>query len=352
MTDYHTAKSYAEAYAAYTTWKSKDPFSKIPAALLNSADILDYVRMTGMIYPFYPDDLRGATYTVRLKGMCVYFSEDKGGEPIRNIFCIGSDPSDLPNAESNKKAYEVRETLILPPNSITFVTLEPTFQVPDYLVFRFNLKIPHVYKGLLLGTGPIIDPGFQGRLSIPLHNLTSNEYVFHQGDEIISLEITKMSPYKTWDCYDVYPRQGEYIPTKITPNRQADYYIHTALMQTNKTSIVSSVVSATNEAKGKAESAEATANKVKEYAETTASDVKGSVDKLDNKIEKYTLIGALAVLISVVALFATLVIPTYQLIKATSDTQAEYAAQIQELEQKVSRLETILKNNRRTEWIP
>lgn len=341
MTDYHTAKSYGEAYEAYTTWKSKDPFSKIPAALLNSADILDYVRMTGMIYPFYPDDLRGATYTVRLKGMCVYFSEDTGREPIRNIFCIGEDPSDLPNVKDNQKIYEVREALILPPNSITFVTLEPTLQVPDYLVFRFNLKIPHIYKGLLLGTGPIIDPGFQGRLSIPLHNLTSNEYIFHQGDEIISLEITKMSPYRTWDCCNVRSRLGEYMPTEITPNRQVDHYIHAALRQTNKTSIISSVVSATNEAKGKAENAEATANKVKE-----------SVDKLDNKIGKYTLFGALAIVISVVALFATLIMPTYQLIKATSDTQAEYAAQIQELEQKISRLETILDNNRRTEWIP
>ncbi len=28
-----------------------------------------------------------------------------------------------------------------------------------------------VYKGLLLGTGPIVDPGFVGKLYIPLHKL-------------------------------------------------------------------------------------------------------------------------------------------------------------------------------------
>lgn len=336
MTDYHTAKSYGEAYEAYTTWKSKDPFSKIPAALLNSADILDYVRMTGMIYPFYPDDLRGATYTVRLNGMCIYFSENQNGEIIQNVFCIGEDTPDLPNAEKNRGTYKgkIVDELKLPPNSITFLTLEPTFQVPDYLVFRFNLKIPHIYKGLLLGTGPVIDPGFQGRLSIPLHNLTSNEYIFHKGDEIISLEVTKMSPYKTWNYCNVRSRRGEYMPTKITPDRQVDYYIHTALEQTNKTGIVSSVISATNDAKRKAAHAEKTAT------------------HLESQIKKYTIVGILTILISIFTLLFTLVIPTYQLIKATSDTQAEYATQIQELEQKISRLETILDNNRRTEWIP
>jgi len=340
---FYAVTSFADAHRAYERWKSVDPFSKIPPALLNSADIMDYVRMTGMIYPFHPEDLRGATYTVRLHGMCIYFSESQNGEIVQNVFCIGEDASDLPNAEKNKETYKhkIFEELKLPPNSITFVTLEPTFQVPDYLVFRFNLKIPHVYQGLLLGTGPIIDPGFQGRLSIPLHNLTSNEYVFHQDDELISLEVTKMSPHRTWDYVNIPHRTGIYKSTQITPNRQVNQYIQTALEQTNKTGVVSSVISATNDAKRKAE-----------HAEDTAGEAKDSVDRLDHKIEKYTIGGALAIVISIAALFIALVIPTYQLIKTTSDTQAEYALQIQELEQDISGLKTILRSNGRELWIP
>jgi hypothetical protein len=47
------ATSEAEADQKYRQYKSKDPFPNIAPALLNSADIMDYVSATGMIYPFY-----------------------------------------------------------------------------------------------------------------------------------------------------------------------------------------------------------------------------------------------------------------------------------------------------------
>ena len=116
------------------------------------------------------------------------------------------------------------------------------------MVLSFNLKITHIYKGILLGNGTIVDPGFKGRLSIPLHNLTSNEYVFSSGDEIISIEVTKMSPiYK----YNVTPqtRLGKYIVREIPNHRQVDQYLQRALEKTNSDSVVSSITSTTNEAK-------------------------------------------------------------------------------------------------------
>ncbi len=74
------------------------------------------------------------------------------------------------------------------------MTLEPYFQLPDYIALRFNLRITHVYRGLLLGTGPLIDPGFRGRLSLPLHNLTTNKYRLTGGEGLIWVEFTKLSP--------------------------------------------------------------------------------------------------------------------------------------------------------------
>ncbi len=242
--------SYKEANAAYENWKDKDPFSQISPALLNSADIEDYVRLTGMIYPFHKEDLCGATYTVRLKGLCIYYEEKINGDGVdEHVFCIGEDNEDMPNANENKaNNYRIERELRLKPNSITFITLEPVFQVPNYLVLRFNLKIPHIYKGLLLGTGPIIDPGFQGRLSIPLHNLTSNEYVFHQDDEIISLEVTKMSRYSgLGSCEN--QKNGAYTETKIPQHRQVIQYLQNALGKHSTSGVISSVIGATNEAK-------------------------------------------------------------------------------------------------------
>jgi hypothetical protein len=78
-------------------------------------------------------------------------------------------------------------------NTIAFVTLESLMQVPSYLAVRFNLRIKHIYRGLLLGTGPLVDPGFVGRLALPLHNLTTNDYTFKGGEGLIWLEVTKLA---------------------------------------------------------------------------------------------------------------------------------------------------------------
>lgn len=308
--------TYEEARQAYNKWKNKDPFSKIPPALLNSADIKDYVRLTGMIYPFHSEDVVGATYTVRLKGMCVYYDEDEKGNIDKHIFCIGVDAPDLPNAINNKIEYGIESELRLKPNSVAFVTLEPVFQVPDYLVLRFNLKISHIYKGLLLGTGPIIDPGFQGRLSIPLHNLTSREYVFHENDEIISLEVTKMSPYRELGLCD-NERQEKHKFTKIPPNRQVIQYLQKALGPQDTGGVVSSVIVATNSAKRTAQEAKSTADFIK----------------------KAGIVGTVLAIVAVIVAVFSLLIPTYQLIKSVDDTQSQYAIQINELENRIEELE-------------
>jgi ABC-type multidrug transport system fused ATPase/permease subunit len=86
-----------------------------------------------------------------------------------------------------------RSEFTLKPNSICYVTLKPTFRMPAYLACRFNLLIKDVYRGLLVGTGPLVDPGFVGPLSIPVHNFTANPYVFRAGDGFVYFEFTKTS---------------------------------------------------------------------------------------------------------------------------------------------------------------
>ena len=318
--------SFSEAAALYQIWKNRDPYPDIPSALLNSADILDYVRVTGMIYPFHEEDIKGATYSVRLKGMCVHFTEDSEGQIDPDCFCVGEDELDLPNAVENEKIYSASEKLVLKPNSITYVTLEPVFQVPEYLALRFNLKISHVYKGLLLGTGPIIDPGFQGRLSIPLHNLTSNEYVFDQEDSIIYLEITKMSPNCRWNGFKVRQRWSTYIPTEIPKHRQVDEYIREALAGNKEKHVVSSITAATNDVR------------------KTADQAENTVKQLSKEIRSFTIVGALGIIIATIALIVALVLPTYQLVKSTTDTQSNYAQKFEEMEQEINDLRTLLNN--------
>ena len=151
-----------------------DPFPDIPPALLNSADIHRYIKATGMISPYCENKRKSASYTVGIAGKCIYWDENG----IKQT-------TDL---DSNNKKFA------LPPNSIAFVELEPEFKLPDYIAVRFNLKITNIYRGLLMGTGPLIDPGFEGKIFVPLHNLTDNTYEFKHRESIVWLEFTKTSP--------------------------------------------------------------------------------------------------------------------------------------------------------------
>lgn len=156
----HYAQSDREAEERFQKYKETDPFPEIIPALLNSADICDYVAATGMIYPFHHEDnkkFKPASYAVSILGKLLYYDED-GKKQVKEI-----------SYQSDQKNFTLKS------NSIAFVTLEPMFRIPDYIALRFNLKITHIYRGILLGTGPLVDPGFYGKLSIPLHNLTNND---------------------------------------------------------------------------------------------------------------------------------------------------------------------------------
>src|ERR1700689_4228633 len=52
----------------------------------------------------------------------------------------------------------------MPPNSILFVSIAESLDLPYYIAARFNLRVDWVYKGILLGTGPQVGPGFRGTL--------------------------------------------------------------------------------------------------------------------------------------------------------------------------------------------
>ena len=161
----------------YSKYCSFDPFPQIPSSLLNSADISDYVSATGMIFPFDEKRLKPASYGLSILGKCIYW--DSHSKKVEKILNEGDE-------------------FILQSDSIAFVTLDSYLQFPYYIAARFNLKINHVYKGLLLGTGPLIDPGYEGHLSIPLHNLTTNDYTFRGGETMIWMEFTKLSPNVQW----------------------------------------------------------------------------------------------------------------------------------------------------------
>lgn len=208
-----------EAQARFDSTKSADPFPEIPPALLNAADMLDYIAATGMIHPFEIDPERPEQ--VLKPASCAI--------PVGGEWLYWPPSSDSDGPEGSTGLLEHDQDLWLQPNSIVYVTLTPTFRMPDYIAARYNLRIRQIYRGILVGTGPLVDPGFQGHLSVPLHNLTSNPYPIKGGEPLVWMEFTKLTPHNRWaPPPDVKPeRKGEYVgfPARKLERRAVRDYV-------------------------------------------------------------------------------------------------------------------------------
>lgn len=351
--DLNYAVSDVSAAERYEKWKAKDPYPNVQPALLNSADIKAYVKKTGMIYPFHEEDLQGASYKVKIAGKILYWQYDDKSlhkEPPKKI---------VTELNCGTDSFE------LGPNSIAFVALEPCFRIPEYLALRFNLKIQHIYKGLLLGTGPLVDPGFNGKLFIPLHNLTSNTYRFKYADTLITMEFTKLSGNALWDNLENAAGHLEiYKREDIPESRDVEEYIVKALANDRLDSVVSSIPDAlynskiqVEEAKkqvqdsaGKVAQAQKEAEQIRDQARVEIEKVREKTQEDTENIRKWTAITSIASIVSI----ATLIISSIgfafnsynkvnerydEMKQQYIDMQVFYESSIDDLNKKIEQLE-------------
>ena len=324
------ARSDAEAQQRFERYRTNDPFHEIEPALLNSADILAYVKTTALIYPFDPQNLCGASYDVKIEGDVIFYDESKEDGKKEQVITLDKDGA----------CFDLR------PNSIAFVTLQPIFRIPDYLALRFNLKISHIYKGLLLGTGPLVDPGFQGKLSIPLHNLTNNTYRFFKGDTLITMEFTKMSSNLLWNSS--IPNKGhteQYIRNNIMSNRTVSDYIAKALKKDRLSTVISSIPSAMQQSR------------------QDAKDAKKAVIKIERRslIQAGISVAAIAaIVISAISLAISAVNKANErydeLVSDYNEMKATYSQKIEDLSDLIdtlsSQIETSIEENSQNENNP
>lgn len=222
------ARSEDEAESRFQATRHHDPFPDIAPALLNTADLLEYIAATAMVHPFSVDPakatvvLKPASCALRLLGQVLYW---KG--------------PDAEHAEKVTRELRAEEELLLAPNSIVYVTLEPTLRLPDYIAARFNLTIKEIYRGVLVGTGPLVDPGFVGQIYLPLHNLTCNEYRLVGGEPVAWMEFTKISPNGSWCEHDSNGRSAPYVP--FPDRKQERKTVEDYLGRSSPTPVMSSI---------------------------------------------------------------------------------------------------------------
>lgn len=148
-------------------WRYEDPNEKDRGILLAN-QIHELCEQKLLISKDYePQNLRPASYTLRIGDDYI----DSQGK-----LCHLTDEHD---------------SILFEKNSVIFVSIKEKFDIPFYVVARFNLRVNWVYDGVLLGTGPQVDPGFSGYLSCPLYNLTNVDITIKRGQDFATIDFEK-----------------------------------------------------------------------------------------------------------------------------------------------------------------
>lgn len=101
----------------------------------------------------------------------------------------------IDSSGKQQRLDKVGDSFVFEKNSIVYVSSSEELDLPYYIVARFNLRVKWVYDGILLGTGPQVDPGFRGYLSCYLYNQTNLDLTIKRGQEFATIDFEKTTSF-------------------------------------------------------------------------------------------------------------------------------------------------------------
>jgi deoxycytidine triphosphate deaminase len=195
-------------------WQDPYPNQANGGDVLQATEIRNYVNNYNLLIDqdhFLTENLKQASYTMRPHPNDAWVIDEAGRhKPLR----VGN---------GLEGPY-----YIVPRNSFVFIKLLQTLRLPFYIIGRHNLKIRYVYSGLLLGTGPQVDPGYEGQLYIPLHNFTDEDVNVYINESFVSIDFSRTSqlslgpnpPTRLTDFYATYEKLLALIPREKIDERK------------------------------------------------------------------------------------------------------------------------------------
>lgn len=275
--------------------KNTNSDENVMPGMLSSSHIDYYVQKYGIIENYEKACLGSASYHMRVGENVLTWSEVEKVE-----FVLG---------KTEDRNRNIRTSVTLRPNSLTFLTTIEEFKLPKDIIARFNLKSKWVHLGLLLGTGPIVDPQLHARLLIPVHNFSNQPVTMNYGQEFISVEFTK-----TLDPGSMLPLDnGEFTNYVENPNWNFDFHKYRERIANKE--VESSVQSQFQKNNEQIKASTSTIEEMKEKFEATIEAIKKKNEEAlerSRKVSLWTLIGAFVAL-------ASLAFTTWQLIDSTHE---------------------------------
>jgi deoxycytidine triphosphate deaminase len=88
-------------------------------------------------------------------------------------------------------------SLTIAPYQVAVIQTLETLNLPGFLIGRWNIRVGLAYQGLLWVGGAQVDPGFRGRLSCPIYNLSTMPVTLKYGDELAMIDFVATTPVRT-----------------------------------------------------------------------------------------------------------------------------------------------------------
>lgn len=168
--------------------KEDEKFKDLCGPIVIAREMREYINKYKLIIgsEFNDDYVKGASYYMTPDPNSNAWLFNNNGEKVYLKIS-----TEIDNNGENLQYYEI------PKNSLVFIRLHQIVRLPFYIIGRFNLQVTYAYKGLLLGTGPQVDPGFFDRfLNIPLHNFTNNVIKIYLYKPFVTIDFVRTSSLK------------------------------------------------------------------------------------------------------------------------------------------------------------
>ena len=175
-----------------------DPFPEVTGVLL-SDKIEDYIEKTGLIMLYDKKNIEPASYDLRLGSECYTKAKRR---------LLRDDDPDF----------------LIEPYELAVISIYENLNVPRYLVGRWNIRIGLIYKGVLLVSGPQVDPGFRGRLYCTIFNLSTTTIRLRYKEHVATIDFAKTSLFGK-KCKKFKQKKyqlSEYLPSYPLESGPAD----------------------------------------------------------------------------------------------------------------------------------
>ncbi|SRR6266567_429862 len=94
-----------------------------------------------------------------------------------------------------RHALELGEKLTIGPYQVAVIQTLETLNLPEFLIGRWNIRVSLAYRGLLWVGGAQVDPGFRGRLSCPIYNLSTEPVELECGEGMAMIDFVTTTPF-------------------------------------------------------------------------------------------------------------------------------------------------------------